>query len=627
MEPSLSTRGRVEVRAWAEGSTASARPLVRPAPRSAMFFPLAVLVAVLPGLYGLTRWELNPPGPWWGLRALAVVDGRVFDQVPPPPTTIPGPEAQALRAVAWQPPLYAWLAALGLLASPDRDPWAAVLPSYVAGAALVLLAYLHGRAWRGPGVGLVAAILTGSSPRLLEAMKGATPTTLAVAGASAFLYCQGRHIRVGSGPARWLGPGGVLGWAALGGLALGVSLGSLAGFGLACLPVLALHQAYLQAGPPSGGRRKSRFAWRDHPGPVAALVSGAIALALVAPWHALMARRYGFEAIAAVLWPPDRGETAGLGLAARLVELAPATLVLGLFAAARAAHRALTAEDDDRATVGGVLWVAWLAAAALLPSCWPDGPSSAMDLFLMLPLNLLAAQGIVDLAGRQAAVRTLTWLAPATAVSIAWWAAASLRDAVTHLLSGRANSATALGLHLALDLLIVSMVAIRVLDRWARRRDDRQRRVLAGFFAAVFTTAIAAGVCEVQFRHRETGDLLALREIVLRRHRVEPFRWMAVVGPDPSLDEVDGPIPGGRLRFILQAALPGLPRFDLASANDLLGLPEGRRLVILAGTGRRLGYAVQARLNLEAIHPGRSGVLDAFATALPPLDERRPVVR
>jgi hypothetical protein len=38
-------------------------------------------------------------------------------------------------------------------------------------------------------------------------------------------------------------------------------------------------------------------------------------------------------------------------------------------------------------------------------------------------------------------------------------------------------------------------------------------------------------------------------------------------------------------------------------------------LVILAGSGARLSQAVKSRLGLEAIHPGRTGVLDAYATA------------
>ena len=126
-----------------------ARPLIRPAPRSAMVFPLVVLVAVLPGMVALNAWDLTPPGPLWGLRGLAVLDGLVLDQMPAADEIKPVPESAAFRAVAFQPPLYAWLEALGFWLSTDRDPLASVLPSYVAGALVVVLVYLHGRLWRG----------------------------------------------------------------------------------------------------------------------------------------------------------------------------------------------------------------------------------------------------------------------------------------------------------------------------------------------------------------------------------------------------------------------------------------------------------------------------------------------
>ncbi len=74
-----------------EGWSAPARPLVRPASRSAMFFPLVVLAAVLPGLYALNWWNLTPPGPWWGLRGLAVLDGLLAR---------PDPGGRGARAVA-----------------------------------------------------------------------------------------------------------------------------------------------------------------------------------------------------------------------------------------------------------------------------------------------------------------------------------------------------------------------------------------------------------------------------------------------------------------------------------------------------------------------------------------------
>jgi hypothetical protein len=107
-----------------------------------------------------------------------------------------------------------------------------------------------------------------------------------------------------------------------------------------------------------------------------------------------------------------------------------------------------------------------------------------------------------------------------------------------------------------------------------------------------------------------------LRQVILRRHRVRPFDLVAVVGPDRPREGADERArPGGRLRFILRSTLPHLAQIDLPRADDLLNLPDGQRLVILAGNEQRLPYAIQSQLGLEAIHPGRSGILDAFATA------------
>lgn len=606
-----------------------------------MFFPLAVLVAVLPGLFALNNWDLNPPGPWWGLRALAVLGGAWDDQVPavvdlqphlridpagpaasrfdPDDPANLGAEAQAYLDAAYQPPLYAWLAAVGLALTPARDPWAVVLPSYAAGAALVILTYLHGRLWRGPGLGLVAAVLTGFNPLLLDQMQGATPTTLALATTSAALYAYGRHLRVGAGPARPWGRDGGLAWAVVGGLALGASLLTLGGFGLCTAAVVALHQAYLRAGDPS--ERRSGPWWRslgDNPSLVAGTVAVALAAALALPWYVLMLRRHGMPAAAALLWPGGAGPVDVPDLLSRVLALAPAALPLAVLAAARAIRQALIAETEDRETVGGVFWVVWLAIAALLPALWSGGPEPVLDLFLLLPLDLLAASAIVDLANRRVPVRTLTWLAPLTAVAIAWWGAANLRGAVDDLLHGRATSATALGLHLALDLLIAVIVFTRGLDRWARRRDDRQRQVLAGFLGFVVLSTVAAGAREARFRHSENRDLIDLREIVLRRHGARPFELLVVVGPDEWQRAAEGPAPGGRLRFILRSALPEVPRVDLPSVDALLELANDRcRLVILVGTEQRLSYALQSRLGLEPIHPGRSGVLDALATIGP----------
>ncbi len=600
------------------GAITTAQPLMRPSSRSAMFFPLVVIVAVLPGLYALNSWDLTPPGPWWGLRALAVLDGYVFDQIPAAERIRPSLEAWVFRAVSSQPPLYAWLEAIGLALSSDRNPLASVLPSYVAGAAVVVLVYLHGRLWRGPGLGLIAALLTGFNHNLLLQMQQATPTTLALAGVLGTLYCYGRHLRVtsassGGDPFGWDGP---VCWAVLGGIGLGISLMTVGLFAMVALPVVVLHQIYLGASAPRVGRdRRWWQGWQENSSFRAGALALAVALAVAAPWHLWMIRRHGVDVFAAMLAPLDVVVGPRPGLLVNLIRLAPVALVLGLFAAVRSIRMALTDDSDERAIIGAVLWVLWLGVAALVPAFWPQGPWHLSGLFLLVPLNLLAAQAISDLACRRVPVRTLNWLAPATAVVVVWWDSATLRDMVDDLAHGRADTATALGLHMAFDLLIAAIWLTRKLDRWARRRDDRQRRVLAGFFAAVLVVTLGAGSREVRFRHSETEDLITLRTMILRRNRERPLTLVAVVGPEAFRQTSDGPVPGGRLRFILRAALPHLPQQDLTTADDLLALPDGERLVILAGSEQRLPVGVKSRLKLEAIHPGREGVLDAFATA------------
>lgn len=610
MVPRLARRQRIESRRRLEEIVSPPRPLLRPAPRSAMFFPLVVVAAVLPGLYALNWWDLNPPGPWWGLRGLAVLDGRFLDQVPVSGLG-PESEAQVYRAVAMQPPLYAWLEAAGLALSPDRDPLATVLPSYAAGALIVVLVYLHGRLWRGPGLGLTAAILTALNRDLLVQMQQAAPATLGLSGVLAALYCYGKHLRT------WENRRPI--WPILGGLALGVSLLSVGFFALLAVPIVLIHQAYLGIDPASTPRRPGRW-WRDcltNP----SLLAGGLALGLgvliALPWHLMMLKSHGGTFLAALVAPPGTGEIVGISLVPTLLALAPATLPMALYSASRMVRLALAAETEDPMTVGGTLWVVWLAIAALVPAFWPSGPRPALVLLMLVPLNLLAAQAITDLAGRRISVKTLTWLAPATACSIAWWISSDLRGALSHITHGqKIGPATVLGLHLGLDLILLLALFTRRLDHWAHRRDDRRRLVLGGFLAAILAVTAGSGLREVRFRHRETAELLDLRDVILRRQQSRPFTTVAVVGPDPSFrpNGATAP-PGGRLRFILRSTLPRLRQIDLARADDLLKLRnDGQRLVILIGTEQRLQYSAQSRLGLEAIHPGRSGVLDAFAS-------------
>src|SRR5580704_1989319 len=240
MDPDLSLRlqnetqvigdqERVRAQVRSGGTVAPARPLFRPAPRSAMVLPLVMLVAILPGLVALNAWDLTPPGPLWGLRGLAVLDGQIIDQMPAGVGIKSIREETAYKAVAFQPPLYAWLESLGFWLSADRNPMASVLPSYVAGGLAVVLVYLHGRLWRGAGLGLTAAILVGFNQSLLLRMQEATPSTLAVCGILAVLLAYGWHQRVTAESAPPWSWGGPIMWSVASGLAVGLALLSLGG--------------------------------------------------------------------------------------------------------------------------------------------------------------------------------------------------------------------------------------------------------------------------------------------------------------------------------------------------------------------------------------------------------------
>jgi 4-amino-4-deoxy-L-arabinose transferase-like glycosyltransferase len=594
-----------------------------------MFFPLVVVAAVLPGLYALNWWDLTPPGPWWGLRGLAVREGMWLDQLPLA-RRWPAGEAWGYRWVALQPPLYAWLEGFGFWISSGRDPIVSVLPSYASGVAVVVLVYWLGWIWFGPGLGLTAALLTAFNRQLLIQMQQASPVTLGLAGVLGVLLAYNQHQRH-SANRSWP-------WVLASGLSLALALMSTGLAALVCVPIVLLHQAILVAGVGGGVSPGAGRLWRNLRGVAAVpggVVAAALALALAAPWYAMMSQRYGHDFVMALVEPHPLGVSGPApNLLVSLLDLAPTTLPLALYALARTARQVLTAESDDPATVGGSFWLAWLAVASLVPALWPGGPRGLLGLILLVPLNLLAARVMVDLAYRRIPARTLVWLAPLTAMSVAWSLSDSLQEAAHGLGLGQLPAAqTLLDLHLGLDLILVLAISTRFLDRWARRRDRRRRVVLAGFLLTVLAITAATGLKEVRFRHAETSELIDLRTVILRRERREPLDILAVVSPDPATARDQGGLsgsPGGRLRFILRSALPHLAQFDLTNIQDLTTLPRRSRLVVLVGPEPQLPYALQAQLGLETLHPGgrtgipggRSGMLTAFASV-----DSRPRIR
>ena len=598
------------------------RPLVPPGPKSTIFLPLALLAALLPGLYALQYWDLTPPGPWWGMRGLAALEGLWLDQVPLQGLG-PYSEATAYRRVAMHPPLFAWLEAAALWASGDRTPLATVVPSYLGGAVSILLIFALGRCHGRPALGLIAAALMGFNATLLSQMQHASPTTIGFAAILGVLLCYARACR--SRTSR-----GPIGWAVLGGVSLALALLSTGPWALVSVAIVVTHRLVLGREPWPGKRPAGwKVIWpivvRRLIGWLLGLAAVLLAVAIAAPWYIAMSMRYGLDFWAGLC----SGGRHWTDYLAGLLMVSPPTLVLGLFGAVRAARLLVSTERGTRNPVvaGAAFWLVWLVVSLLASVVLPGGTTPLGRLMVLGALTMLAAQTMIELSERRITSRALIWLAPATVVVVAWWLMPELRSAVDGMLRGRRPSAgMSLALHLGVDVLILMTLALLWLNRWTRSNDARRRLLIGVFLGGVLLATMGAGLREVAFRHRETSDLLALRDAILRRDAQRQVSMLAVVSS--SGDSLEGddanesPMaqPGGRLRFILRSALPRLAQWDFASAKALQQLPDTERLVILAGRGARLPYTLQARLRLEMLYPGDSGLLAAYGT---PIDAPR----
>src|SRR5262249_32644880 len=150
-----------------------------------------------------------------------------------------------------------------------------------------------------------------------------------------------------------------------------------------------------------------------------------------------MANRYRSDFVASLVFPPYESSSGhSVSLLKRMIELAPVTLPLGLLGAIRAIRSALVDEYNTLETIGGSLWVIWLAVASMAPAIWPSGSHNSFDLILLVPLDLLAAQTIADFVNRRIAVGALIWLIPATMLCIGFWASTDLNRALSVFIDG-----------------------------------------------------------------------------------------------------------------------------------------------------------------------------------------------
>ncbi len=638
------------------------RPLLRRTFTTTMFGPLAVLVAILPGLYGLSHWDLTPPGPWWGLRGLSVIDDRMWiDQTPMTAAISRGHENDALSIISAQPPLYVWAEAILLSLSPSRSPLATVLPAYVSGAVLIMLVYRQARTWSKPGTAIIAAWIIGFHPRTLDAMQRCSPATLGTALIVASLQFYSEHIIAGqAGRIR----GRIL-YAVGCGACLGLSLMTMGLVGLILLPIIVLHQLALNAGESPLERPRHWYeAWRSLPGFFYGSSAMIVAMCVAAPWHVWMSLVHGGEFWSNLSEPSKSLGSLNRGPIHHLLDASPIFLIPAMYSAWLSVRNwfagSKTPDDSDeslkrpewrervaRDTLeqdrdGLVLWTIWAVVALAFCVYWPLGPTSTMGLLLACPLALLAAHTVRGLSQRHIPARLLIRMTPLVVLGFSWWASSDVRLAIAvgqtlgiaEAFSGAAGRALITTILLAVTTWAVASAS----TRWIRKNDLRIRLVLALNVFTLLAIQMSLGINELRFRHDITRQLLDLREAIVRRNQISPIEHIHLVGSISPRDlsslrpyEQDsgsllpvrqvvlppnptGIDPAGRLRFILRSALPRVPQTDHRSVDTLFQAPVSRSLVILVGNDSRLSIAEQSRLGLEPIHPGVARILTAFAS-------------
>ena len=632
------------------------RPLIRPSSRSAMFGPLAVLLAILPGLYGLTHWDLTPPGPWWGLRGLAVLDeGLWLDQSTMAESISGTVDYNALRSTTLQPPLFAWAEALLIGLSPSRSPLATVLPSYVGGVLLILMVDVQGRTWCRPGAAIVATWIIAFHIRTLDAMQRAGPATLGTAALIGAIQFYSLHIQAGE---RGRIRGRIL-YSMGCGACLGLSLMSVGLIGLMIIPVIGLHQVALNAGESPLERPRHWYeAWRAAPGVFYGATAFMVALVIAAPWHVWMTLVHGGEFLMVLLEPSRAIGPLNRGPAGHLLEAAPVMLALALYGAWLCVREAVAVapepkrEDEeltqaawrDRRQSGVLLWTIWACVTLGLSVYWPLGPQNSLNLTLAAALALLAGQTIQAISQRRVSSRVLIWLSPLVILGLTWWGSDQVRAwvrSIQQLDWQGVQSSTRLSQILGLICAVfLARLAGQAAWQWGRRSDYRARGMLLGYLAGLLLLQAGLGVNELRFRHLITRQLLDLRESIARRNQLASIEHIHIVGsispealaalrpelldpppratiklPGMRRGSATGIDPAGRLRFILHSALPRVPQTDHDTIESLFQAPAGQRLVIFVGPENRLSIADQSRLALEPIHPGVAKILTAFATS------------
>ena len=177
-----------------------------PVPRRAgvAMQPLIWLLALVPILFAGVQGSWTEDAARWGLRSLKLLSADDWSDLLDPGDAIPD------GALTYEPPLMTWLTTASIWCAGPAQPSAVIFPAALCVFLIVVMSYEL--AWRigGAWLGMLTTLLVATHPVAQQLVRQPTATTMGLAMSLTTLWCLLSHLESGGATwSRWLVPGGI----------------------------------------------------------------------------------------------------------------------------------------------------------------------------------------------------------------------------------------------------------------------------------------------------------------------------------------------------------------------------------------------------------------------------------
>lgn len=541
------------------------RPVWPKTPSANAFLPLVLLLAAVgPGLMAWMHGTLTPGAAAWGLCALDVLEGD---------WKMPGPAGQPA------PPIVAWSTAAALAAPVGDKLFGLTLPAYLHAVLSLGAIYLIGRVWFTSGTGLLACFLYGLNPFFLSEVQRSQSSLCALFWSLASLLVYMHHLRQEEEVVSLWTAGGAISFACL---LLTV------GFNALWIPVIGWVNVLFRELSRKDGEVEAFWSSLVAPTSRAGVIVVVLGTGLASPWLFLS----GFSAGPFAPWvEPSAAEARLGGSVSWLLEAMPVTLILALYGLFRAVRQGVQGVRGSGRSALLLVWslIAFFAAET-------TAPTAGSLLFLLVPLNFLAARTLIAILRREVPDRHVLGLMLGTAAVLVFSRSATVRT----LLRGRPmndarlvedwggslgrylaelSAEQRLSLHFVLDVAVLVGAAILWLYAASRAADQYRRWLFGGFVVAALLLSLLIGVGQMDSPLRRDDPWMKVYQQLQKQSDVDKVVYVGLDQPEP------------RLRLMVRSLFRGVPRVHLQRREQLETVVSDREeklLVLVTDTNQRL---------------------------------------